>query len=148
MQNQHTHQPSASARLATLILQTISSIIITGVFYIVLFYWYANRGVSLNYLSLLDTGDIKFILLHVLKFIGIYAFIPSLLAAITSCYFINHHPPYRISIGAAMIALLCGFVQNLLLTFALGWKLILFNALAAALSALYFARQKSKIQKH
>ncbi|NUE66607.1 hypothetical protein [Snodgrassella sp. ESL0253] len=148
MQHQHTHQPSASARLLTLILQTISSIIATGVFYIVLFYWYANSGVPLNHISLLDTGDIKFILLFVLSFVGIYAFIPSLLAAITSCYFINHHPPYRISIGAAMIALLCGFVQNLLLTSSPNWMLILLNALAAALSALYFARPKPQTQKH
>lgn len=148
MQHPHTHQPSALARLPKLILQTIASIVTTCVFYILIFCWFANSGVPFSQLSLPTQDDFGFIL-FILIVTWFYNTIPSLLAGIFSCYIIHKQPRYLISIGAAIVALLCALLQGLFLsTWPADWLVILPNVLAVALVTLYFARPKSQAPEH
>jgi magnesium-transporting ATPase (P-type) len=148
MHRQYSHQSSALARLFKLILQTIVSIITTGIFYTLIFLWFANSGVPLSHLSFPNNDDYK-IILFILIVAWFYNTIPSLLAAIFSCYIIHKQPRYLISIGAASVALLCAILQNLFLsTWSPDWLVILPNVLAVALITLYFTRPKSQLPEY
>jgi hypothetical protein len=151
MQHQPAHQPSALARVLTVILQTITSIIIASAFYSILFYCNDSSSLHFIHTSIHSSADIKYTLLIemlILVYTSYAAFIPSLLAAICATCIINNHPRYRITIGAAIVALLCTLLQQFLCRWPLDWIPLLLITLAAALSALYFSRPKPPAQKH
>lgn len=144
----HTHHPSALARLPAIMLQTLSSVIITALFCTILFYWRANSELPLMQISLLNFNDIKLILVLICGCM-LFALVPSLLAAVFCSYFIWRLPRFLLSAAAAaaIIAFSVALLQNWLFSWPLDWIPILFNALAAAISALCISRLQQQAQK-
>lgn len=143
----HTHYPSALARLPALMLQTLSSVIITALFCTILFYWRANSELPLMQTSLLNSNDIKLILVLICGCM-LFALFPSLLAAVFCSCFVRRLPRFLLGAAAAIIAFSVALLQNWLFSWPLDWIPILFNALAAAISALCVSRLQQLAQKN
>ena len=143
----HTHHPSALARLPALMLQTLSSVIITALFCTILFYWRANSELPLMQTSLLNSNDIKLILVLICGCM-LFALVPSLLAAVFCSCFVRRLPRFLLGAAAAIIAFSVALLQNWLFSWPLDWIPILFNALAAAISALCVSRLQQQAQKN
>ena len=131
----HTHHPSALARLPALMLQTLSSVIVTALFCTILFYWRANSELPLMQTSLLNSNDIKLILVLICGCM-LFALVPSLLAAVFCSCCVRRLPRFLLGAAAAIIAFSVALLQNWLFSWPLDWIPILFNALAATISAL------------
>lgn len=146
----HTHHPSALTRLPAIMLQTLSSVIITALFCTILFYRRANSELPLMQTSLLNSNDIKLILVLICGCM-LFALVPSLLAAVFCSYFVWRLPRFLLSAAAAAAAAIIAFsvalLQNWLFSWPLDWIPILFNALAAAISALCVSRLQQQAQK-
>ena len=143
----HTHHPSALARLPALMLQTLSSVIITALFCTILCYWRANSELPLMQTSLLNSNDIKLILVLICGCM-LFALFPSLLAAVFCSCFVRRLPRFLLGAAAAIIAFSVALLQNWLFSWPLDWIPILFNALAAAISALWVSRLQQLAQKN
>ena len=143
----HTHHPSALARLPALMLQTLSSVIVTALFCTILFYWRANSELPLMQTSLLNSNDIKLILVLICGCM-LFALVPSLLAAVFCSCFVRRLPRFLLGAAAAIIAFSVALLQNWLFSWPLDWIPILFNALAAAISALCISRLQQLAQKN